>query len=315
MATILETHLDTHGIKINNNLCDSVAFVKSLGYKSPRAFVTMNKNTFPTIVVEKVRHYTLETCIEVIKNKSTTETLILREAIHEQEELQAREKSLPPPAEVIKPNEKKEENEDEEQANQNANDNEPEEKKETIDHDNVFDPENKILKIEGIIIDSIFLEQKNKWRIFLRAKHVAISLGYSDTNKAIREHVDPENKFTLQDLKNKYEIEHRKDIKTTSLYLNIAGFFNLIHNSTKNLSKRIRRWVDNDVMPSVIQDGEYRLDKETLLKVFTPNDVEQYANKSVVYIGRIDTGGEETCYKFGNLFFALRRINCPQFIT
>ena len=85
-------------------------------------------------------------------------------------------------------------------------------------------------------------------------KDVAGSLGYSDTDGAIRKHVDAEDKLTRQ-------IDGSGQMRDMSI-INESGLYSLIFSSKLSSAKRFKRWVTHEVLPSIRRDGAYVVAKE-----------------------------------------------------
>lgn len=80
-------------------------------------------------------------------------------------------------------------------------------------------------------------------------KDVAERLGYSNPQKAIRDHVDSEDKtvnesFTVNG--------------TPPILINESGVYALIFGSKLEAAKRFKRWVTSEVLPAIRKTGQYR---------------------------------------------------------
>ena len=93
-------------------------------------------------------------------------------------------------------------------------------------------------------------------------KDVASILGYSNPQKAIRDHVDEEDK-TLNEL---FTVNGTKGI-----LINESGLYSLILSSKLPTAKKFKRWVTSDVLPSIRKHGTYMTD-DTLEKALTSPD-------------------------------------------
>ena len=100
----------------------------------------------------------------------------------------------------------------------------------------------------GIEITSFIDKQQN---IFFIGKDVAKILGYSDTNKAIRKHVDEEDK-------NKGAAKTAGGLKQT-FYINESGFYSLLLTSKLETAKKFKRWVTSEVLPAIRKYGQYKM--------------------------------------------------------
>lgn len=82
-------------------------------------------------------------------------------------------------------------------------------------------------------------------------KDVAVILGYSNPQKAIRVHVDSDDKgmSVLDTPGGKQEIT----------VINESGLYSLILSSKLPTAKKFKRWVTSEVLPTIRQTGEYKL--------------------------------------------------------
>ena len=100
----------------------------------------------------------------------------------------------------------------------------------------------------GLELKSYIDKQQNIW---FRGKDVANILGYSDTNQAIRKHVD-------------YEDQKSCPVETTGqvrwcIFLNESGFYSLVLSSKLESAKKFKKWVTSKVLPSIRKYGYYKL--------------------------------------------------------
>ena len=100
----------------------------------------------------------------------------------------------------------------------------------------------------GIELKSFIDKQQN---IFFVGKDVAKILGYSDTNQAIRKHVDEEDKY-------KGAVETTGGLQQ-SFYVNESGFYSLLLSSKLESAKKFKHWVTSEVLPSLRKYGQYKL--------------------------------------------------------
>lgn len=82
-------------------------------------------------------------------------------------------------------------------------------------------------------------------------KDVAEALGYSDTAKAIRVHVDPEDKGVDE--------MATPGGKQNITIINESGLYSLILSSKLPGAKEFKRWVTSEVIPSIRKTGGYTL--------------------------------------------------------
>ncbi|MBO4565458.1 MAG: phage antirepressor KilAC domain-containing protein [Bacteroidaceae bacterium] len=88
-----------------------------------------------------------------------------------------------------------------------------------------------------------------KCEVFFVGKDVALALGYSNTSKAIQQHVDKEDRSTLPIRESAYE--------TRVTIINESGLYSLILSSKLPQAKAFKRWVTNEVLPQIAHTGGY----------------------------------------------------------
>jgi prophage antirepressor-like protein len=88
---------------------------------------------------------------------------------------------------------------------------------------------------------------------WLVGKDVAEVLGYSNTAKAIRDHVDIEDKLSERIVLSGQNRE--------VILINESGFYSLILRSEMPKAKQFKRWVTSDVLPSIRKHGMYATDE------------------------------------------------------
>ena len=103
----------------------------------------------------------------------------------------------------------------------------------------------------GIELKSFIDQQQN---IFFIGKDVAKILGYSDTNQAIRKHVDEEDRKYFPVETTGYTKRGRPPI-----ILNESGFYSLVLSSKLETAKKFKRWVTSEVLPAIRKFGYYKL--------------------------------------------------------
>ncbi len=87
-------------------------------------------------------------------------------------------------------------------------------------------------------------------------KDVAVALGYENPSKAIRDHVDDEDKImgvqnvTLSITDSMGRIQY-------PTWINESGVYSLIFSSKLESAKRFKHWVTSEVLPSIRKTGAY----------------------------------------------------------
>ena len=88
------------------------------------------------------------------------------------------------------------------------------------------------------------LEENNV--VWFAGRDVALVLGYSDTDQAIRNNVDEEDKITRE-----------SDGGRNLIFINESGLYSLILRSKLDSAKDFKRWVTKEVLPSIRTTGAY----------------------------------------------------------
>ena len=117
----------------------------------------------------------------------------------------------------------------------------------------------KVFKYEVTELPVIKYEDE----IWFKAAVVATILKYTNQRKAIRDHVDPEDKRKLSELISKRNESFRlktdplKGNDGNSLYLSESGLYSLVLHSKLESAKEFKRWVTSQVLPSIQKTGRY----------------------------------------------------------
>lgn len=106
---------------------------------------------------------------------------------------------------------------------------------------------NNIQVFENSEFGSIRTVEINK-EPFLVGKDVAEILGYSNPQKAIRDHVDEEDKT----LNESFTVNG-----TMAVLINESGLYSLVLSSKLPTAKRFKRWVTSEVLPAIRKTGGY----------------------------------------------------------
>ncbi|MGK9301504.1 BRO-N domain-containing protein, partial [Melissococcus plutonius] len=97
---------------------------------------------------------------------------------------------------------------------------------------------------------------------FFVGKDVAKILGYSNTAKAIRDHVDIEDKLTERIVLS----GQKREVNV----INESGLYSLILSSKMPNAKKFKRWVTSEVLPSIRKNGMYMTDEKAYDVVTNP---------------------------------------------
>ena len=124
-----------------------------------------------------------------------------------------------------------------------------------------------ILQYSMSIIEKVFKYEatelpviKYKDEIWFKAVVVATILKYTNQRKAIRNHVDPEDKRKLSEISQESKKNESFPFKGNGgecIYINESGLYSLILRSKLKSAKEFKRWVTSEVLPSIRKTGRY----------------------------------------------------------
>jgi prophage antirepressor-like protein len=118
-------------------------------------------------------------------------------------------------------------------------------------------------KEEDFVISCV-MQDNQPW---FKGKELTDMLDYQDSNQAIRTHVDKEDQKSIRALDN---------VKITgsdfkSIFINESGLYSLILSSKKPDAKKFKRWVTNEVLPTLRKAGQYTLPEENIKRYIKYN--------------------------------------------
>ena len=114
----------------------------------------------------------------------------------------------------------------------------------------------KVFKYEATELPVIKYEDE----IWFKAVVVATILKYKNQRKAIRDHVDPEDKRKLSEISQESKRNESFPFKGNGgecIYINESGLYSLILRSKLESAKVFKRWVTSEVLPSIRKTGRY----------------------------------------------------------
>ena len=124
-----------------------------------------------------------------------------------------------------------------------------------------------ILQYSMSIIEKVFKYEatelpviKYKDEIWFKAVVVATILKYTNQRKAIRDHVDPEDKRKLSEISQESKRNESFPFKGNGgecIYINESGLYSLVLRSKLESAKEFKRWVTSQVLPSIRKTGRY----------------------------------------------------------
>ena len=120
---------------------------------------------------------------------------------------------------------------------------------------------------------------------WLVGKDVAVALGYENPQKALRDHVEIDDKKMGEQNVTPYIMDSlgRKQYPT---FINESGLYALIFGSKLESAKRFKHWVTSEVLPTIRKHGAYAVDEllnnpDMAIKAFTALKEEREKNKQL----------------------------------
>ena len=116
---------------------------------------------------------------------------------------------------------------------------------------------NKLITFENAEFGKLTVIEKGG-EFFFIGKEVAEKLGYINPQKAIRDHIEDEDKLIERFVQSG---------QGRNMYIiNESGLYSLILSSKLPQAKEFKRWVTKDVLPSIRKNGGYIRNQENLSK-------------------------------------------------
>ena len=111
-------------------------------------------------------------------------------------------------------------------------------------------------------LGSIRTTEVNRKPYFV-GKDVAEILGYTNTPKAIRDHIDDEDKLTERIVLSGQNRE--------VIFINESGLYSLILSSKLPTAKKFKHWVTAEVLPTIRKTGGYVNNEDLFINTYLPN--------------------------------------------
>ena len=96
-------------------------------------------------------------------------------------------------------------------------------------------------------------------------KDVAKILGYKDTNRAVNQHVDSDERkpFSRKASGDSYTSPWTSKFDfSNKVFINESGVYSLVKNSELQQAKEFKHWVSHEVLPSIRKTGIYVTNKK-----------------------------------------------------
>ena len=109
--------------------------------------------------------------------------------------------------------------------------------------------------------------------VWFVGKDVAEILGYSNTRKALTDHVDDEDKLDGVTIRDSIGREQ------SPVFINESGLYSIILSSKMPNARKFKRWVTSEILPSIRKHGAYMTEQTLEQALTSPDFLIQLATK------------------------------------
>ena len=115
----------------------------------------------------------------------------------------------------------------------------------------------------------VIMQDEQPWFV---GKDVASVLGYTNTRKALLDHVDNEDKNTVT-------IRDGNKGNPNQVIINESGLYSLIMSSKLPSAKQFKHWVTSDILPTIRQHGAYLTPEKVEEVLMNPDTIIKLATQ------------------------------------
>jgi anti-repressor protein len=109
----------------------------------------------------------------------------------------------------------------------------------------------KDLRVVGTVENPLFI-----------GKDIAKMLGYTNSMKAIRDHIEIEDKIIWENIQNIWQNESFPlKLQPQTYLINESGLYSLILRSKLESAKKFKKWVTSEVLPSEMKKLRNKIDE------------------------------------------------------
>ena len=123
----------------------------------------------------------------------------------------------------------------------------------------------QLFNFEGNNVRTLEIDEE----VYFVGKDVAKVLGYARLQKAVNDHVDPEDK--IEKIVNISQSSQNRTKPEMTLLITESGVYSLIFNSKMPNAKRFKHWVTSEVLPAIRKHGAYMTDQKAFDVVHNKN--------------------------------------------
>lgn len=145
----------------------------------------------------------------------------------------------------------------------------------------------QLFNFEGNNVRTLEIDEE----VYFVGKDVAKVLGYARLQKAVNDHVDPEDK--IEKIVNISQSSQNRTKPEMTLLITESGVYSLIFNSKMPNAKRFKRWVTSEVLPAIRKHGAYMTDEKAFDVVHNKNGLAELLQQAADQLKQKDIQIEE----------------------
>lgn len=161
----------------------------------------------------------------------------------------------------------------------------------------------ELFNFEGNNVRTLEIDEE----VYFVGKDVAKVLGYARLQKAVNDHVDPEDK--IEKIVNISQPSQNRTKPEMTLLITESGVYSLIFNSKMPNAKRFKRWVTSEVLPAIRKHGAYMTDEKAFDVVNNKNGLADLLQQAADQLKQKDIRIEEVEKENKNLTIQLEESN------
>ncbi len=161
----------------------------------------------------------------------------------------------------------------------------------------------ELFNFEGNNVRTLEIDEE----AYFVGKDVAKVLGYARLQKAVNDHVDPEDK--IEKIVNISQPSQNRTKPEMTLLITESGVYSLIFNSKMPNAKRFKRWVTSEVLPAIRKHGAYMTDEKAFDVVNNKNGLADLLQQAADQLKQKDIRIEEVEKENKNLTIQLEESN------
>lgn len=161
----------------------------------------------------------------------------------------------------------------------------------------------QLFNFEGNNVRTLEIDEE----VYFVGKDVAKVLGYARLQKAVNDHVDPEDK--IEKIVNISQSSQNRTKPEMTLLITESGVYSLIFNSKMPNARKFKRWVTSEVLPAIRKHGAYMTDEKAFDVVNNKNGLADLLQQAADQLKQKDIRIEEVEKENKNLALQLEESN------